>query len=93
LAETVFDPNGDIREINLKDEQGYIRINPERLVEKKNLADVAAALETLAPGRGRERVNVNRLGYVLRSAKKRVIDGKRLVEAGSSQGSLRWTVR
>ncbi len=93
LVETVFDPSGDIREIFLRVDHGAARINPERSADKKKLADVAAALEALAPGRGRDRVNVTRLGYVLRGAKNRPIDGKRLVEAGTTHGSLRWTVR
>ncbi len=56
------------------------------------LTDVAAALEQLAPGRGREKVDVKRLGYVLRGATRRMINGKRLESIGSAHGSLRWTV-
>jgi putative DNA primase/helicase len=57
------------------------------------LDDLAAALETLAPGSGRERVDVKRLGYVLRQAKGRRIGGKRLVRATrTAEGAFRWTV-
>ncbi len=88
LIEAVYDSTGGVRKITIiYPESGAGRI------EKRDLADVAAALETLAPGRGRDRVDVRRLGYALRGAKNRVIGGKRLVEDGVSQGSLRWTVR
>ena len=53
--------------------------------------DMAAALEQLAPGVGRVKVDVKRLGYVLRNVKGRVISGRKLVPA--TKGTGRWTVK
>ncbi len=61
---------------------------------RDGLEDVAAALEVLAPGVGRERIDGKRLGYVVRHNKGRRIGGRKLTRASAThEGGLRWTVR